>query len=452
MIHKYKLFDQNIVLDVNSGSVHLLDDLSYSLLDFDIAAMDTPTEEIKKAFSEYSGEAVEECFDELKSLQKEGLLFSEDLIDPQKVKNFRLDPPVKALCLHICHDCNLRCRYCFAETGTFHGERSMMSREVGFKAIDFVLEKSRNRKNIEVDFFGGEPLMNFDVVKDIVSDARSKEKEYGKTFRFTLTTNGMLLDDDIMEYLNENMSNIVLSLDGTKEVNDYLRPDTQKSGSYDKIIDKYKKLAKLRNQDNYYVRGTFTAHNLDFTKDILHIADEGFFQTSMEPVVLKEGHPLAIREEHLEQLKQEYEKLALEYVKRRKEGNPFNFFHFMIDLEQGPCVIKRISGCGAGSEYVAVTPTGDIYPCHRFAGEEGYKMGSVFDGTMDEAIKRTFINSNVYTKKDCGECFAKFYCSGGCHANSCLIAGGMDQPYKIGCELEKKRVECAIAIQALLAE
>ena len=452
MVHKYKLFDQNIVLDVNSGSVHLLDELGYGLLDFDVEFLNAPTQEMLDAFPGYAEEEVRECFQELKDLQKEGLLFSQDMIDPQQVKNFRLDPPVKALCLHICHDCNLRCRYCFAETGTFHGERSMMSREVGFKAIDFVLEKSRNRKNIEVDFFGGEPLMNFDVVKDIVAYARSKEKEYGKTFRFTLTTNGILLDDDIMAYLNENMSNIVLSLDGTREVNDYLRPDPEKKGSYDRIIDKYKKLAEMRNQDNYYVRGTFTAYNLDFTKDILHIADEGFVQTSMEPVVLKEGHPLEIRREHLPKLKEEYEKLALEYVKRRKEGRPFHFFHFMIDLEQGPCVIKRISGCGAGSEYVAVTPTGDIYPCHRFAGEEEYRMGSVFDGEMNEDIRRRFINSNVYTKKNCSDCFAKFYCSGGCHANSCLIAGGMEEAYEIGCELEKKRVECAIAIQALLAE
>ena len=450
MIHKYRMFDLNIVLDINSGSVHILDDISYNLLDFDIKNLTEPSEEILNKV-EGDKEEIKEAFYELKKLQENGELYSEDYLTVEDVKKFRINPPVKALCLHICHDCNLRCKYCFAETGSFHGERSMMSEEVGLAAIDFVIKNSGKRKNIEIDFFGGEPLMNFDVVKKIVDYANEQGKIHGKNFRYTLTTNGMLLDDEIIDYLNENMSNIVLSLDGTKETNDFLRPDINKQGSYDKIIDNYKKIAKLRNQDNYYVRGTFTAHNLNFTKDILHIADEGFLQTSMEPVVLSKTHPLAIKEEHLPIVKREYEILAEEYLKRIKDKKGFNFFHFMIDLEQGPCVIKRVSGCGAGSEYVAVTPTGEIYPCHRFAGEKDYKMGDVFEGVLREDLKRLFIDDNVYSKKDCQNCFAKFYCSGGCHANNILIEKDIDTPYKIGCEMEKKRVECAIAIKAKLA-
>lgn len=448
MIHKYKTFGLNIVLDINSGSVHILDDISYALLEWDVKNLTEPTDEMYKKGSK---EEVDEAFSELKKLQENGELYSEDYLTVEDIKKFRLNPPVKALCLHICHDCNLRCKYCFAETGSFHGERSMMSREVGLKAIDFVIKNSGKRKNIEIDFFGGEPLMNFEVVKDIVNYANEQGKIHNKNFRYTLTTNGMLLDDEIIDYLNENMSNIVLSLDGTKETNDFLRPDIHREGSYDKIIENYKKIAKLRNQDNYYVRGTFTAHNINFTKDILHIADEGFMQTSMEPVVLKKNHPLAIKEEHLDTVKREYEILAEEYIKRIKEKKPFNFFHFMIDLEQGPCVIKRVSGCGAGSEYLAVTPTGDIYPCHRFAGEADYKMGNVFEDEIREDLRNLFINDNVYSKKDCQNCFAKFYCSGGCHANNILIEKDIDTPYKIGCEMEKKRVECAIAIKAKLA-
>ncbi|OPZ86686.1 MAG: hypothetical protein BWY74_03572 [Firmicutes bacterium ADurb.Bin419] len=375
------------------------------------------------------------------------MLFSEDFYKD----TFTLwdkKPVVKALCLHISHDCNLRCKYCFASTGDFGGQRSMMSAEVGKKAIDFVIEASGNRKNLEIDLFGGEPLMNFDVVKEIVAYAKSKEKEYGKNFRFTLTTNALLLNEEIKTYLNENMQNVVLSVDGRKEVNDKMRYRVDGTGCYSDIMPKIKDMADSRGQDKYYVRGTFTRENLDFSKDVLHLADEGFKQISVEPVVAAKDSGYDLREEDLPVLFEEYEKLASEFVKRKAEGKGFNFFHFMLDLSQGPCVVKRLRGCGSGHEYVAITPEGDIYPCHQFVGNSDFKMGNVAEGIVNTEIQEQFKGSNVYTKEECGKCWAKFYCSGGCAANAYQFNNDINIPYKVGCELEKKRVECALWIKS----
>ena len=453
MIHKYKLMGLNIVLDVYSGAVHLIDDVFYDLLDeigesFDKDAdYSTALDALK---SKYSEEEIAESFSELKKLVEEGQLYTDDFY-AEIAKQWNKKSVVKALCLHIAHDCNLRCKYCFADTGEFHGHRSMMSLDVGKAAIDFVIKNSGSRKNIEIDYFGGEPTMNFEVVKGITAYAKEQGEKFGKNFRFTLTTNGLLLNDDMKAYINENMSNVVLSLDGKKETNDRMRVRVDGSGSYDAIVPKFIDIANSRNQDNYYVRGTFTAENLHFADDVMHMADLGFLQTSVEPVVAPDDAPYALREEHIETVKAEYEKLAKFYVERRREGRPFNFFHFMIDLEQGPCVVKRLSGCGAGHEYVAVTPEGDIYPCHQFVGNEKFKMGSVITGEFDDEIKSSFEKSNIYTKPECESCFAKFYCSGGCAANAYNFNKDINKPYKTACEFERKRVECSIAIEALKA-
>lgn len=445
MIHKFSLLGTNIVVDVNSGAVHVVDDISFDILDY----YDQFTAcEIKEKLSlKYGEKDIEEALEEIQVLKLEGLLYSGD---PYKeylpIKERK--SVVKALCLHICHDCNLRCKYCFASTGDFGGERAMMSLDVGKRAIDFLIQESANRKNLEIDFFGGEPMMNFDVVKGIVEYARSKEKEHNKNFRFTLTTNGLLLNDDNIEYINENMQNIVLSIDGREEVNDKMRYRVDGKGCYKDILPKFKNVASLRNQDNYYVRGTFTRENIDFSNDVIHLANEGFKQISVEPVVAAKDTGYDLRVEDLGQLFDEYEKLAYEYVKRRKEGDWFNFFHFMIDLTQGPCIVKRLSGCGSGHEYLAITPEGDIYPCHQFVGNHEFKMGNVEDSVLNKDIQNHFKNSNVYTKEECGSCWAKFYCSGGCAANSHQFHNDINIPYKVGCELEKKRVECALWIKA----
>ena len=359
---------------------------------------------------------------------------------------------VKALCLHIAHDCNLACQYCFAEEGEYHGRRALMSYEVGKKALDFLIANSGNREHLEVDFFGGEPLMNWDVVKQLVEYGRSLEKSNNKKFRFTLTTNGILLNDEILEFVNKEMGNIVLSIDGRKEINDKMRPFRGGQGSYDIIVPKFQKVAESRDQMNYYVRGTFTHNNLDFSKDVLHLADLGFKQISVEPVVAQPTDDYAIREEDLPILKEEYDKLAVEMIKRKKEGKAFNFFHFMIDLTGGPCVAKRLSGCGSGTEYLAVTPWGDLYPCHQFVGEEKFLLGNVFDGIKRTDICDEFRSCNVYTKKKCKDCFARFYCSGGCPANSYNFHGTIDDSYDLSCDMERKRVECAIMIKAALAD
>lgn len=451
MIHQYKSNGYNIVLDVNSGAVHVVDEVTYDVISlFEELDADSITAKLSQ---EYPEEDIREVIEEVKQLKEDGQLFTEDIYQPfvEKFKETR-QTVVKALCLHIAHDCNLACKYCFAEEGEYHGRRALMSFEVGKKALDFLVANSGNRVNLEVDFFGGEPLMNWDVVKQLVEYGRSLEEANNKKFRFTLTTNGVLLNDEIMEYLNKEMSNVVLSLDGRKEVNDNMRPFRTGKGSYDLIVPKFQKLADSRNQTDYYVRGTFTRDNLDFSEDVKHFADLGFKQMSIEPVVGPEEDPYSIREKDLPQIMEEYDKLALEYIKREKEGNGFNFFHFMIDLNQGPCVYKRLSGCGSGTEYLAVTPWGDFYPCHQFVGDEDFLMGNVDDGITRDDLVGTFSNCNVYSKEKCKNCFAKFYCSGGCAANSYNFHGTIHDAYDIGCEMQKKRVECSIMIKAALAD
>ena len=438
-------------MDVESGAVHVVDDVTY-----DVIALfeDTEISKIVEQLSDkYDKADIEEAISEVNQLKEDGQLFTEDIYEPfvEKFKEKR-QTVVKALCLHIAHDCNLACKYCFAEEGEYHGRRALMSFEVGKKALDFLVANSGNRVNLEVDFFGGEPLMNWDVVKQLVAYGRSLEKPNNKKFRFTLTTNGVLLNDEVMEFVNKEMSNVVLSLDGRKEVNDRMRPFRTGKGSYDLIVPKFQKLAESRNQTNYYIRGTFTRNNLDFSEDVKHFADLGFKQMSIEPVVGPEEDPYSIREQDLPQIMEEYDKLALEYIDRYKKGNGFNFFHFMIDLTQGPCVYKRLSGCGSGTEYLAVTPWGDFYPCHQFVGNEDFLMGNVDEGITKPEIVKEFGNCNVYSKEKCKNCFAKFYCSGGCAANSYNFHGTINDAYDIGCEMQRKRVECSIMIKAALAD
>ena len=452
MVHQYKSNGFNIILDVNSGSIHAVDDLSYDM----IAMYETNSkEEIINAMLDKYGkvdpsitkEELEEVILEIEQLKEDGALFTEDTYKTPILDFKKRKTVVKALCLHIAHDCNLACRYCFAEEGEYKGRRGLMSLEVGLKAIDFLIANSGNRRNLEVDFFGGEPLMNFDVVKEIVKYGREQEKIYNKNFRFTLTTNGVLLNDDIMEFANKEMSNVVLSIDGRKEVNDLMRPSRNGKGSYDLILPKFLEFAKQRGQKDYYVRGTFTHNNLDFSKDVLHFADLGFKQISVEPVVAEENESYALTWDDVPKIKEEYDTLAKEIIKRNKEGKHFNFFHFMIDLEGGPCVYKRLSGCGSGTEYLAVTPWGELYPCHQFVGQKEYEMGNVFDGVKKEEIVDEFKTCNVYSKEDCKQCFAKFYCSGGCAANSYNFTGDINNTYELGCELQRKRVECALMIK-----
>ena len=450
MVHQYKNNGYNIVLDVNSGAIHVVDDVSYDVIS--LFEAHTKEEIVAELKNQYKEEEIKEAYDEVKELKEAKELFTPDEYEDYITEFKQRKTVVKALCLHIAHDCNLACRYCFAEEGEYHGRRALMSYEVGKAALDFLIANSGSRRNLEVDFFGGEPTLNFQVVKDLVKYGREQEKIHNKNFRFTLTTNGVLLDDDIMEFANKEMSNVVLSIDGRKEVNDYMRPFRGGQGSYDVIVPKFKKFADSRNQNNYYVRGTFTHHNLDFSKDVLHLADLGFKQISVEPVVAQETDDYAIRKEDLPQLFEEYDKLAAEMVRRHKEGNDFNFFHFMIDLEGGPCVAKRLSGCGSGTEYLAVTPWGDLYPCHQFVGNEKFLLGNVTEGIKNTEIRDEFKSCNVYAKEKCKSCFARFYCSGGCAANSYNFHGHINDVYEVGCELEKKRVECAIMIKAALAD
>ncbi len=449
MIHQYKNNGFNIVLDVCSGSVHVVDDLVYDV----IAIYEQKNiEEIIKELPQYKEADIREACEEIEQLKEAGQLFTEDVYKDAIIDFKKRKTVVKALCLHIAHDCNLACKYCFAGEGEYHGDRSLMSYEVGKKALDFLIANSGNRVNLEVDFFGGEPLMNFQVVKDLVAYGRSQEPIHNKKFRFTLTTNGVLLSDDVMEFANKEMSNVVLSIDGRKEIHDMMRPTRNGKGSYDIIIDKFKKMAKLRNQTNYYVRGTFTHFNTDFSEDVLHLADMGFKQISMEPVVATEDAEYAIQESDLPKLFEEYDTLAKEMVKREKEGKGFNFFHFMIDLSGGPCLYKRLSGCGSGTEYLAVTPWGDLYPCHQFVGMEDFCLGNVDEGIKKTEVVDEFKMCNVYAKDKCRDCFARFYCSGGCAANSYNFHGNLLDAYEVGCELERKRVECAIMIKAALAQ
>ncbi len=463
MIHQYQNNGYNIVLDVVSGAVHVVDELCYDV----IAALSGGAKEpaaaelrepevleelVQKLGVSYGEDDIKDALADVTELTEAGQLFVEDTYESMIGEVKKRKTVVKALCLHIAHDCNLACRYCFAEEGEYHGRRALMSFEVGKKALDFLIANSGSRRNLEVDFFGGEPLMNWQVVKDLVAYGRQQEKLHDKHFRFTVTTNGVLLNDEIQEFINQEMDNVVLSLDGRREVNDHMRPFRNGKGSYDLIVPKFQKLADSRNQEKYYIRGTFTRENLDFSEDILHFADLGFTQMSIEPVVGDESDPYAIREEDLPKIMEEYDKLARVMIQREKEGKGFQFFHFMIDLDGGPCVAKRLSGCGSGTEYLAVTPWGDLYPCHQFVGQEEFLMGNVEDGIIKPEIADDFRSCNVYSKEKCRDCFAKFYCSGGCMANAYHFHGTIHDTYDIGCEMQRKRVECAIMIKAALAE
>lgn len=450
MVHQYKNNGYNITLDVNSGAVHVVDEVTYDMIP--LFLKDTREEIIDRLKAEYPQSEIEEAYEEITVLADNGQLFTEDTYE-NYMGQFKTRPTVvKAMCLHIAHDCNLACRYCFAEEGEYHGRRELMTFEIGKAALDFLIANSGNRRNLEVDFFGGEPLMNFEVVKQLVVYGREQEKLHDKIFRFTLTTNGVLLNEDIMEFANREMANVVLSIDGRREVNDRMRPFRKGTGSYQLIVPKFQKLAELRNQDKYYVRGTFTRNNLDFSKDVLHLADLGFKQISVEPVVAQPEESYALQEEDLPKLYEEYDNLAVEMIRRKKEGNDFNFFHFMVDLEGGPCVAKRLSGCGSGTEYLAVTPWGDLYPCHQFVGNEEFYMGNVFEGVKNTELRDEFKCCNVYAKEKCQNCFAKFYCSGGCAANSYNFHGSINDAYDIGCQLQKKRIECAIMMKATFSE
>lgn len=448
MIHKYKLNGLNIVLDVNSGGVHLVDELTYDLLDNVEPPFEAecPQKVVDKLSKSYAEQDIRDCYDEIVELYNDKILFSED--DYEKYAKYSVASPVKAMCLNIAHDCQLRCKYCFASTGDFGKGRKLMSFETGKHAIDFLLENSGDRPNLELDFFGGEPLMNFNVVKQVVEYARSREKEYNKKFRFTITTNGLLLDDEKIDFINREMSNVVLSIDGRKEVNDFFRVLPNGQGCYDMILPKYQKLVAGRGDKEYYVRGTFTNKNLDFSKDVFALNEAGFDQISIEPVV-GDDDIYALTEKDLPAVFAEYEKLALKLLENEKNGKKFNFFHFMLDLDQGPCAIKRLRGCGCGNDYVAITPDGDIFPCHQFVGIDEYKMGNIDEGTFDQEMKTDFAKAHVYSKPDCRECWAKFYCSGGCNANNYQYMGDIRTAHKISCQLEKKRLECAIMMKAV---
>lgn len=450
MVHQYKNNGYNIVLDVNSGAIHVVDDVTYDVIE--LFEDNSAKEIIEKLVDRYPQTEIEEAIQEVNELKDNEELFTEDTYKERIIDFKKRQTVVKALCLHIAHDCNLACRYCFAEEGEYHGRRALMSYETGKQALDFLIANSGSRRNLEVDFFGGEPLMNWDVVKQLVAYGREQEKLHDKHFRFTLTTNGVLLNDEIMEFANKEMDNVVLSIDGRKEVHDRMRPFRKGAGSYDLIVPKFQKFAESRHQDKYYVRGTYTHFNTDFSKDVLHLADLGFKQISVEPVVAQPTDEYALKDSDLPVLFDEYDRLAAEMVKRNKAGNGFNFFHFMIDLNGGPCVAKRLSGCGSGTEYLAVTPWGDLYPCHQFVGQEEFLMGNVDDGIVKPEIADDFRSCNVYSKDKCRNCFAKFYCSGGCMANSYNFHGTIHDTYEIGCEMQRKRVECAIMMKAALAE
>ena len=446
MIHKFSMNDLNIVVDVNGGAVHVVDEITFDVLDYYEL---NDAEKIAKKLPKYTLDEIKETFDEIKSLVEDGLLYSPDnYLDIDAFKN--REPVVKAMCLHIAHDCNLKCKYCFASQGDFGGAKSIMSFEVGKKALEYLVDNSGSRKNLEVDFFGGDPLMNFEVVKQLVEYGNELGKEKGKNFRFTITTNGVLLDDEIIDYVNEHMHNVVLSLDGRKSINDDMRPTLNDKGSYDIIVPKFQKLIEKRKDKYYYVRGTFTRDNMDFSKDVLHFKDLGFDLTSVEPVVGDESNPYALREEDLPKILDEYEKLAVEYSKMRVNNEPFRFFHFMVDLSQGPCVIKRMTGCGAGNEYLAITPEGDIYPCHQFVGQEEFKMGNVMSDKVElpKEMQETFKEAHIYAKDECSKCWAKFYCSGGCHANAFNFNNDILKPYDLGCQMQRKRLECALMVEA----
>ena len=456
MVHQYKLNGYNIVLDTCSGSVHTVDELAYDMIAMYKSA--SADEIVSAMLQKYAGVAgideneIRDCLDDIAELEAAGKLFSADEYEGLAIDYKNRSKVVKALCLHVAHTCNLNCSYCFASQGKYHGDRALMSFEVGKAAFDFLIEHSGSRRNLEVDFFGGEPMLNFEVVKELVAYARSIEKEKGKNFRFTFTTNGMLLDDDVMDFLNKEMHNVVLSLDGRREVNDHFRRDYAGNGSYDTIVPKFQRLVEKRGGKGYYVRGTFTHNNVDFTNDIFHMADLGFTELSMEPVVCPPDDPYALTEEDLPLLFEQYEILAKEMLKRKREGRPFTFYHYMIDLKNGPCIYKRITGCGSGTEYMAVTPWGELYPCHQFVGDTAYSLGNVFEGVLHPEVQDKFRTCNAYSRPECKDCWARLYCSGGCAANSYHATGDVNGVYEYGCELFKKRIECAIMMQVAESE
>ena len=451
MIHQYKLLGLNVVLDVCSGAVHVVDDVAYDIISlFEENDKETVLSKMKEKYEGKDGITegdIEECYAQIEELKAGGKLFTKDEFEPMAGElKARTSGVVKALCLHIAHTCNLNCSYCFASQGKYHGERALMSFEVGKRALDFLVENSGTRRNLEVDFFGGEPLMNFDVVKKLVEYARSIEKEKGKNFRFTLTTNGVLIDDDVIDFSNREMSNVVLSLDGRKEVHDRYRVDYAGNGSWEKIVPKFQKFVEARGGKNYYMRGTFTHANPDFLEDIKTMLDLGFSELSMEPVVAASDDPSALTEEDRKIVMKQYEDLAKLMLERDKDGKPFTFYHYMIDLKGGPCIYKRISGCGSGTEYMAVTPWGDLYPCHQFVGDEKFKLGDIWNGIENKEVQNEFASCNVYAREECRSCWARLYCSGGCAANAYHATGSVKGIYEAGCELFKKRMECALAV------
>ena len=456
MVHQYKLNGCNIVLDTCSGSVHAVDEVAYDIIKMYKTASEKEIVEVILKKYAYMPDVTREdillCIGDVKALEESGKLYSEDKYEQLAYSHKNNSNVIKALCLHVAHTCNLNCSYCFASQGKYQGDRAVMSFEVGKQAFDFLIANSGSRRNLEVDFFGGEPLMNWDVVKQLVAYARSIEKEHNKNFRFTLTTNGLLIDDEVIDFLNKEMSNVVLSLDGRREVHDLFRKDYAGNGSYDRIIPKFKRLVEARGGKNYYMRGTFTHNNVDFTEDIFHMADLGFTELSMEPVVSAPDDPCALTDEDLPKLFEQYEILAKEMIKRKQEGRPFTFYHYMIDLKNGPCIYKRITGCGSGTEYMAVTPWGELFPCHQFVGDPKYSLGNIWDGVKNKECQDEFRSCNAYARKECRDCWAKLYCSGGCAANAYHATGSINGVYKYGCELFKKRIECAVMMQVAEAE
>ena len=456
MVHQYKLNGYNIVLDTCSGSVHVVDEVAYDIIA--LYPEKTPEEIVSAILAQYGGrpdvneEEVRACISDVAELERAGKLYTPDTFEPMAFDFKNRSTVVKALCLHVAHTCNLSCPYCFASQGKYHGQQALMRFDVGKRALDFLMENSRDRVNLEVDFFGGEPLMNWEVVKELVAYAREQEGPRGKKFRFTLTTNGMLIDDDVIDFANREMHNVVLSLDGRKEVHDRLRVDWAGRGSYDRIVPKFQKLVERRGGKGYYMRGTFTHANPDFTKDVLHMADLGFDQLSMEPVVCAPDDPAALTAEDLPIVLEQYELLAKEMLRREREGRGFTFYHYMLDLAHGPCIYKRISGCGSGTEYMAVTPWGDLYPCHQFVGEEVYRLGDIWQGVTNTAVRDEFKTCNAYARPECADCWARLYCSGGCAANAYHASGSIRGVYEYGCELFRKRIECAVMMKAAQAE
>ncbi len=457
MIHAYKMNGYNIIIDQNSGCVHSVDEVAYDI----ITMYEEHTKDEIKRFildkyadrEDVTSEDIDLCFEDIQTLINNERLFSEDKFEEMADEFKMRQSVIKAICLHVAHGCNLNCEYCFAGKGEYGGaDKGLMSLETGKKALDFLVENSSTRRNLEVDFFGGEPLLNWEVCKELVKYGRELEKTHNKNFRFTLTTNGVLVDDEVIDFCNEEMGNVVLSLDGRREVHDRLRKTPIGSGSYDLIVDKFRKFADARGQQDYYMRGTYTHFNTDFSKDLIHMADLGFKELSVEPVVCSPDEPWALKESDLPVLKEQYEILANEMLKRYRKGNGFTFYHYMIDLDGGPCIVKRVSGCGVGTEYMAVTPSGDLFPCHQFVGDDNFKLGNIYDGVTNPEVLKQFKKCNVYSHKECKDCFAKLYCSGGCAANAYHTTGSVDGVYEFGCELHRKRIECAIMLKVAEAE